>query len=173
MSPVALVAIAELVILCILVGLALRLRSVVQRSIELECRDELTGLRTLRYFWEDLEVEVERMSRDKRPLSIVYLDVGGFDPKVAEDVLMAMGFVIKDSTRSLDSSARLERGEFAIVLQNADEKVANIVVERIRSKFAAVIQSKQFRATLSIGIAAFKGTPVKIQADVTRRRSEL
>lgn len=155
-----------------------KLRIAVERERALSRRDHLTGLMNLMGFWEELETEVERMSRDKKPLTVVYMDVDDFkqvNDALGHDggdaVLRAVGYTLRDSIRAIDTSARVGGDEFAVVLPNADEKAAAIVVERIRSKFSTLLKDKGLKATLSIGIAVFHDPPAK--AEATLRAADL
>lgn len=170
-APAIVTGAAELLSLLAIAVMMSRLRLALEHERDLSRRDPLTGLSNLRGFWEELETEVERMSRDKRPLAVVYMDVDDFKQvndalghDGGDEVLRAVGFTLRDSIRAIDTSARVGGDEFALVLPNADEKVASIVVERIRSKFATMLRTKDLKATLSIGVAVFHRPPMKAEA---------
>ena len=171
LNVVPIIVLAEFTAMSVGAFIMSRLRLALEQERELSRRDHLTGLSNLRGFWEELETEVERMSRDKRPLTVVYMDVDDFKQvndalghDGGDEVLRAVGFTLRDSIRAIDTSARVGGDEFAIVLPNADEKVASIVVERIRSKFATMLKDKELKATLSIGVAVFHQPPAKAEA---------
>lgn len=150
-----------------------RLRDALEYERTLSRSDHLTGLSNLRAFWEDLETEVERMNRDRKPLTVVYMDVDDFKQvndalghDGGDEVLRTLAHTLRDSTRAIDTSARVGGDEFALVLPNADESAASIVVERLRAKFATLLKKKNLTATLSIGIAVFHEPPKKLDQTV-------
>ena len=163
----------ELLAMVAIAILMARLRAALEQERNLSRKDPLTGLENLRAFWEELEIEVERMGRDKRPLAVVYIDVDdfkmvndSFGHENGDDVLRMVGRTLKDSVRAIDTTARVGGDEFALILPNADESVAKIVVERLRSKFATFLNQKGLKATLSIGVAVFHKPPARIEEAV-------
>lgn len=100
--------------------------------------DQLTGLYNRTYF----EEELRRLSKSRDyPITMISADVNGL--KVINDtmghdhgdqLLQAAAIVLKDSLRGSDVLARVGGDEYAAVLPNADEGIANKVISRIRQK---------------------------------------
>ncbi|HOJ68197.1 MAG TPA: diguanylate cyclase [Candidatus Hydrogenedentes bacterium] len=124
---------------------------------DLSIRDGLTGLYNQRYFQEKLREELERARRQRRPLSMVLLDVDHFKQYndtyghlEGDKVLKAIGEVIREHTRGyVDSCFRYGGDEFVVLLPDTDEEQARGVGERIRAAFAA---RKFGECTLSVGV---------------------
>jgi len=124
---------------------------------DLSIRDGLTGLYNQRYFQEKLREELERARRQRRPLSMVLLDVDQFKQYndthghlEGDKVLKAIGEVIREHTRGyVDSAFRYGGDEFVVLLPDTDEEQARSVAERIRAAF----ENRKFGdCTLSVGV---------------------
>lgn len=133
---------------------------------ELSIRDELTQLYNSRHFYHQLKAEIERAVRYKRSLSLAMIDIDDFKRHndtfghlEGDHVLSSLGKLINDSLRGVDSGYRYGGEEFTLILPDTDLKAAEIVLERIRSGFEALLFSplpdKKSHCTLSIGIAEF------------------
>lgn len=135
-------------------------RRLEQELREMTVRDGLTGLYNQRYFHEWLEQETERARRQRRPLSLVLIDVDKF--KTYNDsrghlegdrVLKTVGKIINETTREhVDRGFRFGGDEFCAVLPEATEEIAHSIAERIRGSFEA----EGFEGlTLSVGVAQY------------------
>jgi len=137
------------------------------RKLELlAITDGLTGLYNQRYFYQQLNVEIERDTRYNTNLSLLLLDIDHF--KVFNDtwghlegdkVLMELGSMIRSCLRSLDSAYRYGGEEFTVILPETDLTRACIVGERIRKSFEAkrflLNEDKEMSATISVGATQF------------------
>ena len=138
-----------------------------QELKELSMRDGLTTLYNQRYFYERLEMEIERAQRQGHPLSLLLFDIDQFKTYndchghlEGDKVLKALGQVVIDSTRvHVDIGCRYGGDEFTVILPEADEKEAYRIAERIRTSFAA----RRFdHLTVSIGLMSYKrGTSLR------------
>lgn len=128
---------------------------------EMSNKDTLTCLYNQRYFYDRLEAEIERATRQGHPLSLLLFDVDQF--KTYNDchghlegdrVLQAAGEVVLESTREhVDVGFRYGGDEFTVILPEAGEEQANVIAERIRQSFEA----KRFdRLTLSVGLMEYR-----------------
>jgi len=123
--------------------------------------DPLTGCLSLRSFRGRLAEEAERARRHRRPLSLVLLDVDGFRDlqrhhgyPVGDDLLVAVGAVLRAGTRSQDLVCRTGGDEFALLLVETTNADARICLERILLELE-VLESGPVRGTsISAGIAA-------------------
>jgi len=130
--------------------------------------DGLTGLYNQRYFYKQLNIEVERHTRYKTNLSLLLLDIDHF--KLFNDtwghlegdkVLMELGKMIKLCLRSLDSAYRYGGEEFTVILPETDLARACVVGERIRTAFAlkrfSPAKDTEVSSTISVGATQFTG----------------
>jgi diguanylate cyclase (GGDEF)-like protein len=127
--------------------------------------DGLTGVANFRWFSEALESEWARSRRDKRPLSIVMIDVDRFKAyndtfghrsgdAALRQVAGAIGPLAK---REGDTVARYGGDEFAMVLAGSDRQGALRIAEHARLAVEALdlrdSDDSADRLTLSVGVA--------------------
>lgn len=128
-------------------------------------RDYLTGLFNRRYLDETMEREIARSNREARNLSIVIMDIDHFKGvndvhghQAGDEVLVALGAMLKASSRSSDIACRYGGDEFVVVMPNASAKDALKRGEEWLKTFAQKrfsVNETVFSTTLSIGIAAY------------------
>jgi diguanylate cyclase (GGDEF)-like protein/PAS domain S-box-containing protein len=111
---------------------------------KLSITDDLTGLHNSRHFYDQLEREVDRAARYKRPLAVLLLDVDNFKQYndtyghlAGDEVLARLGQVIRKSIRRTDSAYRYGGEEFTIILTETKGKEAVTVGERLRKEFSS------------------------------------
>ena len=143
------------------------LRKDVQRAqvkmAEMSTVDELTKLYNRRFFVEALEGEFERANRYGAEMALIMLDLDFFKKindtygHLAGDmVLTDVGKILKEHVRRNDLACRYGGEEFAVILPNVSRDSIYPAYERFRkmvSKLLFEYESKQFRITVSIGIA--------------------
>lgn len=136
--------------------------------------DPLTRLFNLRYFYNQLEKEIDRFNRYNRPLSLMLLDIDNF--KIFNDtyghlegdrILVNLGKVIRECLRTMDSGYRFGGEEFTIILPETTVNEGLVVAERIQkamrdSSFSPVSAPEPVITTLSIGLTEYaSGEPLK------------
>lgn len=147
-----------------------RLRYTIEEERSMAREDHLTGVSNSRSFWEDLDVELQRMTRDDRPLTVLFIDVDNFKTvndqlghKTGDGVLKCIGQSMKDLTRAVDIVARIGGDEFAMLLPGADVEAGILVAERLRTTFRERCLVNDI-VSLSIGVATFKSPPDKAES---------
>lgn len=140
-------------------------------------RDPLTGLGNRRYFRELAAVELHRTRRYRRPLSLIYLDVDGFERVNEKDgyaagdmILSAMGNVLTNAFRASDVVARIAGDEFALMLPETSGEGAQVVAGKLRERLAEALKKTGQQVSFSIAIIGFEDgavslDPVLQQAD--------
>lgn len=126
--------------------------------------DPLTGCLSLRYFRGRLAEEAERARRHRRPLSLVLIDIDDFRDlqrrhsfRVGDDLLVAVGAVLRAGTRSQDLVCRTGGDEFAVLLAETTTADAQTCLERMLLELE-VLETGPIRGTsVSMGIAAYEG----------------
>jgi len=126
---------------------------------ELSITDPLTNVYNRRHFFNRLKEETVRASRQKRPLSLMLLDLDRFkeynDTRghiAGDELLRKVARVISKSIREgVDSVYRYGGDEFAVILIDAEPAVAGEIGKRIQQAF------KDFREIgSSIGWTMYK-----------------
>ena len=124
-------------------------------------RDALTGsLLTLRAFRAQLDLDVRRAQRYRRPLSIALLDVDGFRAVnsdagygAGDELLTAVAAAIDRTTRAHDLACRTGGDEFAILLAETPAADARVAVERLLLELEDVKCGQVRGVSASVGVA--------------------
>ena len=129
--------------------------------------DALTKLYNSRHFFRQIKLETERNERYQHHLSLLILDIDHFKHYndtwghlEGDKVLMAIGRIINDCMRSMDTPYRYGGEEFAVLLPETDLKKACVVGYRIKN----LIGQEAFKPepgvyqsiTISIGASELK-----------------
>ena len=147
-----------------------------QRIGELESqlaqRDSLDSLArtllTLRAFRAQLELDVLRAQRYRRPLSVALIDIDGFRAinlrhgyAAGDGVLGAVGNLISEETRVNDLACRMGGDEFALLLPETGAAAASQAVDRILLRLEELEVGGARGIAVSVGIAGLvdKQTP--------------
>lgn len=137
--------------------------------------DGLTGLKNHRAMQEKFVLECERAMQEKRPLSVLLLDVDkfkdyndSFGHPAGDAVLKQLAIVLKENARDTDFVARYGGEEFAVILTGASREGALASAERFRRSIEGAKWPKR-AITASLGVATFDPTiasksEVKIEA---------
>jgi diguanylate cyclase (GGDEF)-like protein len=124
--------------------------------------DNLTQLKTHRFFMETLSAEWRRAPRSGHPFSIIMLDLDGF--KRVNDryghlegdrVLISVGRLLASRTRHVNAVARFGGDEFAVLMPEANTDKAEILAQRLCTALASDPYLASHGVTASIGIATF------------------
>lgn len=128
-------------------------------------RDPLTGLHNRRYLDETLPRELARAKREGYPLAVVMIDLDRFKQindnyghPAGDEVIKALGLILKNATRTGDVACRYGGEEFVVALPRMGLDGAMARANEWRSTLAdAVIHHGQLelKVTLSAGVAAF------------------
>lgn len=144
-----------------------------KRLIDMATRDELTGLINRREFFTLASHEEERAKREGHIVSVMMLDADYFKKindtyghAAGDDVLRDLADNCRKIFRKTDVVGRYGGEEFAVMLPGAEEKMAKIIAERIRSSIEASTvkhDDEDINYTVSIGIACAIGKDVRIE----------
>lgn len=131
-----------------------------------EFKDPLTGLFNRKFFNQEIELVVARAERHKEPLTLAVLDIDSFKQindlyghPTGDQVLTALGELVKGNVRASDVAARIGGEEIAILLPATNKDGAEELAERLLANIHEVkIKNKEeieIKFTVSIGIASF------------------
>lgn len=140
--------------------------------LELAHTDHLTSAMNSRYFYEVLQVELNRIQRSQRPFTMAYLDLDNFKAindrfghVVGDQALIALVNSVKNMIRKSDVIARLGGDEFAILFPETGRDGAHIILDKIEDSVTDVMQQRDLPITFSVGVltcTAAPGTPSEL-----------
>ncbi len=142
------------------------LLSSLKNSMELTRTDQLTTSINARYFYEILQMEIDRFQRSQRPFTIAYIDIDNFKSvndrfghPAGDQLLIQFANSIRKTIRKSDFIARLGGDEFALLFPETDQKSARIVFSKIQGVLREEMQLKKWPVTFSVGIITCKTAP--------------
>jgi diguanylate cyclase (GGDEF)-like protein len=131
--------------------------------------DKLTGLLNRRGFEERVGIELAHARREGALVGVVSFDIDYFKRvndewghEAGDCVLVHLGEVFREQSRSTDVIARMGGEEFVAVLPRFDIGAARAYAERVRAAFSAPADPDMPRVTISAGITAAVG-PIDIE----------
>ena len=150
---------------------------------ELAVIDGLTHLYNHRFFQESLAKHLSLSKRNKRTLSLLFIDVDHFKhyndthghPE-GDNVLKALAELMSKRLRTSDLIARYGGEEFVILLPETNKAGALVVAENLRKS----VESHTFKdeesqplgkVTISIGVAVFPETATE-ESDLIRKADQ-
>ena len=128
--------------------------------------DHLTGIANSREFYQQVNAELQRANRSKRPITMAYIDLDGFKQvndrlghRAGDALLRTVAKVFQSTIRRTDTVARLGGDEFAILLPNTGLAGAHCILRRLQTAFLRRMEESQTRVTLSAGVISFTTLP--------------
>jgi diguanylate cyclase (GGDEF)-like protein len=125
--------------------------------------DALTGVANVRSFYENLDNEIFRARRYKRPLTLAYIDLDDFKQindqqghSTGDEVLQKVAHTIETNIRVIDTIGRLGGDEFALLLPEITPKQAQVTIERLRM---CLREAMDVVITCSIGVITILHNP--------------
>jgi len=147
-------------------GIAISNSKALDKIKQLVITDDLTGLYNSRYFFEQIEYEMERSKRYQSPLSLVFFDLDYF--KNVNDtyghltgsrLLAEVGAVVSANIRKTDKAARYGGDEFVIILPHTDRpgalKFALKLHKELNEKAFYSNNGDRLKVSGSFGVASF------------------
>lgn len=133
---------------------------------EVSSRDALTGLYNRWFVVEKIDSELNRALRHGSPMALLMLDIDHFKRvndtfghPAGDQVLQAVGKLLRDSCRVYDVPGRYGGEEFCIVLPETKLGNTTVVAERIRTRLESTqlpCGDGSIVVTASIGIAGME-----------------
>lgn len=127
--------------------------------------DALTGLANRHHFWTRLQGALRRASIEHTDTSLCLFDVDNFKDindryghAAGDEVLEAIGNIVRAELRSSDVAGRLGGDEFCFALPGTDDNESARVAERIRERLSmlafGMASGSTFSVTATFGVAS-------------------
>lgn len=120
-----------------------RLKEMVEQLDELAHRDSLIELPNRRGFMRRLDETISRVRRYDEEAAMLFVDLDGlklindsFGHRAGDEALIQVAALLVSGVRKSDCVARIGGDEFAILLTNASEAVANDTAARLIDEIA-------------------------------------
>lgn len=147
---------------------------------ELATKDSLTSLFNRRVFDEILSVELNR--KELMPVSLLLVDLDDFKKindtfghQAGDQVLAAVGKILREGCRGSDMVARYGGEEFAVMLPSTTSTAASEIARRLRVRIADtvfVFEGKSVKLTASMGIAQSSGGIIDAMSQLISRADQ-
>jgi diguanylate cyclase (GGDEF)-like protein len=154
----------------IVVLLLSALREALEHERELAHTDYLTGAVNPRFFFELLQMEIDRSQRYAHPFTIAYIDIDNFKAindrfghVTGDRVLCLVVERARQQLRKTDLLARLGGDEFAVLLPETGQESAQIILSKIQSEILSGMQPGNWLVTISIGVLTCINPPLTTQ----------
>jgi diguanylate cyclase (GGDEF)-like protein/PAS domain S-box-containing protein len=127
-------------------------------------RDPLTGLFNRRYMEETMERELNRVKRQQAPLGVIMMDLDhfkqyndNFGHNAGDELLMAVGNLIRSQVREEDIACRYGGEEFLLIMPGASFAITLERAEILRQAVKEMHRHYQGLKpiTLSLGVAVY------------------
>ena len=129
--------------------------------------DTLTRLANRQHFWTRLQSLLRRASMEHVPVALCLFDIDRFKEindqfghGAGDEVLEAVGTIVRSELRSEDASGRLGGDEFCFVLPNVDQEEAARLAERVRERLSTMAfgmnNGTAFTASATFGVAGWQ-----------------
>jgi diguanylate cyclase (GGDEF)-like protein len=170
------VRLASLLVVTLLLS---ALRDTLTQERTLSRTDYLTGAVSRRYFYDLLQMELERLSRYTRPFTLIYVDLDnfkkvndGFGHAVGDELLRTVVDTVRKRLRTIDVIARLGGDEFAILLPETGRREAEVVVSDMHHLLLDAMRGNEWLITFSIGALTCVTVPGTVD-DIVRMADQL
>jgi diguanylate cyclase (GGDEF)-like protein len=130
--------------------------------------DALTGLNNRATFDQFLAEQFETARKDGKTLTLLMMDIDKFKSindrfghQAGDQVLVALGKLLRSAARPQDLAARYGGEEFALILPATTRAVGTSVADTIRRAVAAqpvILGKEKVTITVSVGVATFEPT---------------
>lgn len=126
--------------------------------------DALTGIPNRTLFLDRFEHALANARRHGTRLALLFIDLDRFKPindtyghEAGDRILCAAAQILQDTVRESDTAARIAGDEFAVLVEHADERTVEALVERLSGELNAGLDLGfgEIETSASIGISLY------------------
>ncbi len=146
-----------------------KLKKTLQLANDLARTDPVTGIANRRAFSEFAGIELYRINRYKRAFTLACLDIDDLKKVIDEmgiqagdAILRGVAQVIGYNVRSSDFLARLDSGEFAVLLTETNEDQAKSVIEKLSNSLLEAFKKEKWDISFNIGVVTYIRPPATV-----------
>ncbi len=139
--------------------------------------DYLTGAYNRRFFFEEIQKEINRSQRYKHPFTLAYIDLDDFKVindryghRIGDRLLVMIVHRARSILRKSDLLARLGGDEFILLLPETGRTAAQNAVEKIQIALIDEMRRSGWDVTLSIGVLTCSN--VQISSDELIKKAD-
>ena len=150
----------------IIILLLSELRKTTERESKLAHTDYLTNTVNSRFFYDLLQIEIDRFKRYKHTFTLAYIDLDNFKAvndqfghATGDQVLRAVASSVRKYMRKTDVFARLGGDEFALLLPETNEESARVALSKIQDGLLEKMRLSNWPITFSIGVLTCSAVP--------------
>ncbi|MFK7768194.1 MAG: GGDEF domain-containing protein [Mariniblastus sp.] len=150
-----------------------RLAQALEKEKRLARYDHLTGLPNMHAFNEQADELLAGQPPGTTPTSIAFIDCDNFKTvndtlghNEGDNLLVAVGKVLNESTRDGDCVSRYGGDEFVILLSNTGKEKAFEILTRIKQSLDQSMLQNYWPVTFSMGIATFLSPTDSIESAI-------
>lgn len=172
-------AIEKLVLFLIIAYAFSALRRSSDREGELTKIDFLTGAISRQFFYDLVTNEINRNRRYRHPFTIINIDVDNFREindrlgyDIGNSVLRSLAEALRRNVRAVDTLARYDVDEFALLLPETGYEPSQVVIRKVKAILADVVQQNEWPVTFSIGVVTYIRPPQSID-EIVRKSDDL
>lgn len=142
------------------------LKIALEHEKELATTDYLTGVPNTRYFYNVVQMEINRLERNQRSFTIAYIDADDFKSindsfghTEGDHALQVIAGSIKARIRNTDMVARLGGDEFAVFFPDTNQDSARVVVGNLHEMLSGEMKKSKWETSFSIGVLTCTVSP--------------
>ncbi len=121
--------------------------------------DNLTGVASIKFFYEQARIEISRAVKHKLPLTLAYVDIVNLRyvndtlGHIAGDYLLhEVAQIMRSTLRSTDIISRLGGAKFDVLMPETTNENAKVIIHKVQERLMGVVKKKGWPVTFRTGV---------------------
>ncbi len=131
--------------------------------------DDLTGVASIKFFYEQARIEISRAAKHKLPLTLAYIDIDNLRcvndtlGHIAGDYLLhEVAQIMRSTLRSTDIISRIGGAKFDVLMPETTNENAKIIIHKVQEHLLGVVIKKGWPVTFRTGVITCVGNTYTI-----------